>query len=56
MTIHLSFAGDVPDDALFCAVLFSRDVLDVIWDWFESVLENFLTYSCNLANGKFNGQ
>ena len=31
----------------FCAVPFSLDVLEEIWDVIESVSEGFLTYSVN---------
>ena len=37
--------GNVFDGVLFCVVFFSSDVLDETWEWIESVLENFLTYS-----------
>ena len=45
MAVHLAVAGDVFDDVLFCALSFlPQHVLDEIWDWIESVPENFPTY------------
>ena len=41
MIVHLAVAGDVFDGVLF----FPRDVLDKIWDWMETVPENFPSYS-----------
>ena len=41
--------------ASFCAVLFSLDVLDEIWDLIESVSEEFLTYSF-MSNGSKVGE
>ena len=45
MAVHLAVPGGVFDDVLFYAVIFLQDVLDEIWDWNESVPENFPTYS-----------
>ena len=52
MLVHLAVVGDVFDsdvfDCVFFVVLFSRDVLDEIWNLIESVSEGFPTYSCKL--------
>ena len=41
MAVPLAVAADVFDGVLFCAVLFPMICLDEIWDWTESVPENF---------------
>ena len=46
MAVRVAIAGDVFDGVLFCAVLFSRDILDEIWERTESVPENYPSYSC----------
>ena len=38
--------------ASFVLSFFTLDVLDVIWDFIESVSEGFLTYSC-IANATY---
>ena len=41
MAIHLAVACDVFNSVLFGAVFFPLDVLGEIWDWIESVPEDF---------------
>ena len=45
MAVHPAVAEDVFDGVLFCVVFSPQDVLDEIWDWIESVPENFPTFS-----------
>ena len=41
MAVHLALAGDAFGGVLFCAVIFPRNGLDEIWDYFESVPGEF---------------
>ena len=44
MAVHLAVGSDVFGDVFFVLSFFPRDVLDEIWDWIESVPENFSAY------------
>ena len=50
MAVYLVVADDVFYGVLFCAVVFSRNVLDEIWDWTKSAPENFPTFFSNMES------